>query len=139
MGTIITKSYDGSSVLSTILGSTTLNNTSSLGLGNQNLLVPFFGEVDLGIHLLQYFCTGVDVESPESDTGPANTSDSFLNKSNTVFDFVDDEEVTEATKNQPIGTFLPRGRSFQKRADTIKEKQVEEERDQVSGSGVYDV
>ena len=38
LGTIIKKSYDGSSVLSTSLGSKTLNNTSSLGLGgNQNL------------------------------------------------------------------------------------------------------
>ena len=33
LGTIIKKSYDGSSVLSTSLGSKTLNNTSSLGLG----------------------------------------------------------------------------------------------------------
>ena len=32
LGTIIKKSYDGSSVLSTSLGSKTLNNTSSLGL-----------------------------------------------------------------------------------------------------------
>ena len=39
LGTIIKKSYDGSSVLNTSLGSKTLNNTSSLGLGggNQNL------------------------------------------------------------------------------------------------------
>ena len=38
LGTIIKKSYDGGSVLSTSLGSKTLNNTSSLGLGgNQNL------------------------------------------------------------------------------------------------------
>ena len=123
------------------------------------LLVQFFGEDDLCIHLLEYFCIGVDVESPaerlvtltvdkngscmmssddkyenqtqhgatymeeiplelpvpesptspESDTGPANTSDSFLNKSNTVFDFVDDEEVTEATKSE-MGIYTIQGK-----------------------------
>ena len=135
------------------------------------LLVQFFGEVDICMNLLQYFCTGVDVESPaerlvtltdkkyenqpqyddgatnmeiphellapeshtspENDTGPANTSDSFLNKSNTVFDLCDDEEVREAINSR---AFLPRGRSFQKRADKFKEK---EERDQVSGGWCF--
>ena len=37
LGTIIKKSYDGSSVLSTSLGSKTLNNTSSLGLGGTKI------------------------------------------------------------------------------------------------------
>ena len=37
LGTIIQKSYDGSSVLSTSLGSKTLNNTSSLGLGGTKI------------------------------------------------------------------------------------------------------
>ena len=37
LGTIIKKYYDGSSVLSTSLGSKTLNNTSSLGLGGTKI------------------------------------------------------------------------------------------------------
>ena len=37
LGTIIKKSYNGISVLSTSLGSKTLNNTSSLGLGGTKI------------------------------------------------------------------------------------------------------
>ena len=37
LGTIIKKSYDGSSVLSTSLGSKTVNNTSSSGLGGTKI------------------------------------------------------------------------------------------------------
>ena len=40
LGTIIKKSYYGSSVLSTSLGSKTLNNTSSLGLEGTKILRP---------------------------------------------------------------------------------------------------
>ena len=65
---------------------------------------------------------------PERDTGPLAVEDTPLNKSHTAFtvDFGDeDEEVKAATKNRPIGEFLPSGlrRSFRQREEKIKEMQ----------------